>query len=188
MMTILSEDRRLARLGVVDEHIRRENEHDLDAIIGTFGATARYQDQAWAEQHDGHHGVRTFYADMLHALPDLKIAVQRRYLAEEAIVLEVIISGRHSGSWRGLPATGRHIEFPLCAVFTFDDEDRLAGERIYYDRATVLRQLGMFHEPESGMGRLTGALAHPITVARIIARQLRALAARPSTSAGLRKN
>jgi hypothetical protein len=38
------------------------------------------------------------------------------------------------------------------------------------------------------MGRLTGALAHPVTVARIVARQLRALAARPSTSAGLRKN
>jgi steroid delta-isomerase-like uncharacterized protein len=187
-MAILSEDRRSARLRLVDEHIRRENEHDLDAIVETFGATARYQDQAWDEQHEGHHGVRTFYADMLHALPDLNIAVQRRYFAEEAIVLEVIISGHHSGSWRGLPATGRHIAFPLCAVFTFDDEDRLAGERIYYDRATVLRQLGMFHEPQSGMGRLTGVLAHPVTVARIVARQFRGLAARPSKSERLTRS
>src|SRR3954468_23961607 len=42
-----------------------------------------------------------------------RVAVQRRNVAEDAIVLEVIISGHHSGSWRGLPATGRQVEFPL---------------------------------------------------------------------------
>jgi hypothetical protein len=40
------------------------------------------------------------------------------------------------------------VQFPLCGIYTFDDEDRLAGEKIYYDRATVLRQLGVFHEPD----------------------------------------
>ena len=109
-MTTLSETRRLARATIVDEHIKRENEHDLEAIVGTFGTTARYDDQAWNEQHDGHQGVRSFYGDMLSALPDLKIAVQRRHIADDAIILEVIISGHHSGSWRGLPATGQRIE------------------------------------------------------------------------------
>jgi hypothetical protein len=32
-------------------------------------------------------------------------------------------------------------------VYTFDADDRLAGERIYYDLGSVLRQLGVFHEP-----------------------------------------
>ena len=27
-------------------------------------------------------------------------------------------------------------------------DDNLAGEKIYYDRGTVLRQLGVFYEPE----------------------------------------
>src|SRR4051794_18986878 len=148
-MTTLSEDRRSTRVRAVDEHIRAENEHDLEAILETFGPEARYDDRAWEEQHDGREGVRAFYADMLHALPDLQIEVQRRHLADDAMVLEVIVSGHHSGSWRGLPATGRQVRFPLCGVFTFDGDDRLTGERIYYDRATVLRQLGMFHEPES---------------------------------------
>src|SRR5881409_3685105 len=47
----------------------------------------------------------------------------------------------------GLPATGRRMEFPLCGVYAFDADDRLAGERIYYDRGVVLGQLGLFHEP-----------------------------------------
>jgi hypothetical protein len=60
------------------------------------------------------------------------------------------------------------VEFPLCGVFTFDDQDRIAGESIYYDRATVMRQLGLSHEPEGGLGRLITALNHPLTIARAL--------------------
>jgi len=56
---------------------------------------------------------------------------------------------------------------PLCAIFTFDGDDRLAGEKVYYDRATVLHQLGVFHEPDGVPGRLNAALIHPIHVALI---------------------
>ena len=76
-----------------------------------------------------------------------------------------------AGAWRGLPATGRQIDFPLCGVYTFDERNKLAGEKIYYDRASVLRQLGVFHEPESLLGRITTALIHPVTMARIVARK-----------------
>jgi predicted ester cyclase len=100
------------------------------------------------------------------ALPDLAIDIKHRHVSGDAIVLEVVISGTHGGAWRGLPATARRLEFPLCAVYTFDAADRLAGERIYYDRGTVLRQLGIFREPSRGLGRVLTALTHPITIAR----------------------
>ena len=41
----------------------------------------------------------------------------------------------------------------------------------YYDRATPLEQVGVFHDPESLRGRITTALAHPVTMARIVARK-----------------
>jgi hypothetical protein len=84
----------------------------------------------------------------------------------------VTIRGTHLGGWRGLPATGRRVEFPLCGVYTFDADDRLAGEKIYYDRGTVLRQLGVFHEPLSAFGQLSILATHPITIARAYARKL----------------
>jgi hypothetical protein len=34
--------------------------------------------------------------------------------------------------WRGLPPTGRPVRFPLCGIFTFDEENRLAGEKILF--------------------------------------------------------
>jgi steroid delta-isomerase-like uncharacterized protein len=116
--------------------------------------------------------VLRFYRQLLGALPDLQIKVERRHVAEDAILVEVSISGTHRGAWRGLPATERRVEFPLCGVYTFDHEDRLLGERIYYDRGTVLRQLGVFYEPETILGKLCMFLTHPLTIARAFVRKL----------------
>lgn len=167
-MVDLSDIRNSNRLKIVDEHIKLENQHDLEGIMATFGETARYDDEPWGEHHRGRDQVRSFYAELLLAMPDLQIQVAKRHVCEDAIVLEAVIVGRHMSTWRGLPATGERVEFPLCAIFTFDDAEHLAGEKIYYDRATVLRQLGIFHEPEHTLGRINTVLMHPLTVLRLL--------------------
>lgn len=168
----LPEDRWSARIAVVEQHVRLENAHDLEGVLRTFGDTARYDDEPWDEHYKGLDGVRQFYQQLMKALPDLEIEVLRRHVADDAILLEVVIRGTHLGGWRGLPATGRRIEFPLCGVYTFDADDRLAGEKIYYDRGTVLRQLGVFHEPQSALGQVFTLATHPVTIARALARKL----------------
>lgn len=170
-MSPLDAKRMQARIAVVDEHVRCENRHDLDAVMTTFGTEARYDDEPWEDHRIGREAVRSYYGELMCALPDLAIEVIHRHLAFESLVLEVVIRGTHLGSWRGLPATGRRLKFPLCGIFAFDADDRLASERIYYDRAAVLGQLGLFHEPSRGLGRLVTALTHPITIARAYLRR-----------------
>jgi steroid delta-isomerase-like uncharacterized protein len=170
--TFLPKDRQSARIAIVEQHIRLENEHDLEGVLRTFGDTARYDDEPWGEHYKGRNGVRLFYDQLMKALPDLEIEVQRQHVTDDAILLEVVIRGTHLGGWRGLPATGRRVEFPLCGVYTFDADDRLAGEKIYYDRGTVLRQLGVFHEPQSILGQISIFATHPTTIARALLRQL----------------
>jgi steroid delta-isomerase-like uncharacterized protein len=165
-------ERMAARLAIVEEHIAHENKHDLDGIMATFGDAARYDDEPWNDHHVGRDSVRAFYAELLRAMPDFQIDVRQRYATTEAVVLEVMVSGRHLGAWRGLPPTGRAVSFQLCAIFTFDSHDRLAGEKIYYDRATILRQLGVFHEPDHALGQLNTLLMHPLTMARVVGRML----------------
>jgi len=168
-MTTSDFERRLqARLAIVEAHIGMENRHDVDGIMLTFGAAARYDEEPWDDHHVGRDAVRAYYDGLLRAMPDLRIDVQQRHAAETAVVVEVVISGHHRGPWRGLPPTGYAVRFPLCGVFTFDDEEKLAGERIYYDRATVLRQLGVFHEPDRVAGRVGTVLMHPLTLARVV--------------------
>ncbi len=158
------DSRTARRLQRVEEHVRLENAHDLDGLMSTFGAAGFYDDEPWSEHHAGLPAVRGYYTDLLRAAPDFHIEVRRQHAADEAVLLEVRLSGTHTGAWRGLPGTGRRFDFPLCAVFTFDEEDRLAGERIYYDRITVLRQIGVLSEPTSVKGRIGALLLHPVNV------------------------
>ena len=168
----IPKDRMSARIAVVEQHIRLENEHDLEGVLRTFGDSAQYDDEPWGEHYEGRNGVRQFYEQLMKGLPDLEIEVRRRHVTDDAILVEVIIRGTHLGGWRGLPATGRRVEFPLCGVYTFDADDRLAGEKIYYDRGTVLRQLGVFHEPQSVLGQISILVTHPTTIARAFAKRL----------------
>ena len=167
------EARAARRLQLVEEHVRLENAHDLDGLMSTFGVSGFYDDEPWSEHHDGLGAVRGYYVDLLRAAPDFHIDVKRQHATEEAVVLEVRLSGTHRGAWRGLPGTGRRFDFPLCAVFTFDEQDRLAGERIYYDRITVLRQIGVLSEPTSFRGRVGALLLHPVTVVGALIGSLR---------------
>jgi steroid delta-isomerase-like uncharacterized protein len=156
--------RRRAR--TVRDHIRLENGHELAAVMETFGPAARYDDEPWDEHHTGLSAVRLFYEQLFRAIPDLQIDVRHEHASSDCVIVECVIRGTHLGPWRGLPATGRHLAFPLCGVYTFGDDDRLAGERIYYDRATVLGQLGLFREPTSAVARLMLFVNHPIRIAR----------------------
>lgn len=165
------QDNLAARMAIVEEHVRLENAHDLEGVLRTFGGSARYDDEPWGEHYTGAEGVRRFYAQLLNAMPDLEIVVKRRHIAEDTIVLEVLIHGTHLGDWKGLSATGRRVQLPLCGIYTFDEQNRLAGEKIYYDRGTVLKQLGVFHEPQTLLGRVTTAVMHPATIGRALWRK-----------------
>jgi len=170
---LMTAERLKTRMDVVDEHVRCENLHDLDAVMATFGKSARYDDEPCEDHRIGHDGVRAYYSELMRALPDLSIEVKNRHAASDSLILEVTIRGTHLGLWRGLPGTGRALEIPLCGIFTFDSDDRLAGERIYYDRAAVLSQLGVFRDPSKGFGRVISALTHPLTIARAYLRYSR---------------
>jgi steroid delta-isomerase-like uncharacterized protein len=166
-------DEQSPRLAIVEEHVRLENAHDVEGVIQTFGDAARYDDEPWNTHYEGRERVREFYGQLMAALPDLSIEIMRRHVAAETIILEVVIRGTQSGPWRGLPATGRRVEVPLCGVYTFGSDNRLAGEKIYYDRAMVLRQLGVFHEPQTVLGGMGILLTHPFTMLKALARRLR---------------
>jgi hypothetical protein len=51
------------------------------------------------------------------------------------------------------------------------EADRLVCERVYFDSATVLRQLGIAHDPLTVTGRVATVLNHPVTVGRALLRQ-----------------
>ena len=171
-MVAVHDQRLTARVRVVQEHLQAENHHDINGIMATFGAEASYNDEPWDDHRVGEDSVRQYYEQLMKAVPDLVIEVIQQFTSSEAVTLLVVISGTHEGAWRGLPGTGRQLKFRLCAVYTFNEMDKIEAETIYYDRATVLAQLGLFREPTTVMGRLMIPIAHPLTLTKALWRQL----------------
>jgi hypothetical protein len=91
--------------------------------------------------------------------------------ADDAVIVEFDLMGTHLGSFRGLPATGRSFECRSLAVFVFE-EDRLVCERAYFDSATILRQLGIAHDPLTLRGRVATVLNHPVTIGGAVLRSI----------------
>jgi len=59
----------------------------------------------------------------------------------------------------------------FLAIFKFEG-DALVGQRVYYDTATLLEQLGVARNPGSVTGRLETAASHPLTIGRGIVRRV----------------
>jgi steroid delta-isomerase-like uncharacterized protein len=161
-----------AKLKLVDDHVQAEVVHDLEAIMRTWGKDPWFDDVAWDEQSYGRDAVREHYDELLKAFPDLGIDVKARHVTEDAVILEVIVSGTHLGDWRELPALGRRMESRVCAIYTFDEEGLLKLERTYYDKGIVLEQLGIFQDPRKPLGRVMAVVTPPFTIVRALVRKL----------------
>jgi steroid delta-isomerase-like uncharacterized protein len=159
-----------SRVDTVNEHMRLENAHDFAACIREFGK-ARYEVLAADELHDGADRVEAFLVENVTAFPDFAFVPARLSPSTDCVVVEGRFTGTHRGTWRGLPATGRKVDFPMCLVFDFEGEE-MVGERLYFDMGAPLRQLGVAESPNSRRGKLTILLTHPIVITRALLRNL----------------
>ncbi|MCW5890740.1 MAG: ester cyclase [bacterium] len=133
---------RARREAVVREHMGSENRHAFEVTLGTF-AHPRYELVATGEVFDGADAVRGYYAASRAAFPDQRNEVTALRHTDDGVLVEFDLLGTHRGPLRGIPATGREFRCPMAALFFFDAGDRIVCERVYFDSATILRQLGL---------------------------------------------
>jgi steroid delta-isomerase-like uncharacterized protein len=158
------------REAIVREHMESENRHGFDVTLGTFDHP-RYEIIATGEVHDGEAAVRSYFAETRTAFPDQRNEPIALHHCDGAVIAEFDLLGTHLGPLRGLPPTGRSFRCRMVALFLFE-EDRLVCERVYFDSATILRQLGVAHDPSSLAGRVTTLLGHPLTIGRALVRRI----------------
>ena len=165
----LSADLRARREALIREHFESENRHDFSATLATFHHP-RYELIATGDVYDGPDEVMRYFKESRSAFPDQRNRLLAMHHADDAIITEFELYGTHLGNYRGLPPTGRSFSARMSAFFLFE-EDRLVCERVYFDANTLLRQLGIAHNPLSLKGRLATALNHPLTVGGAFLRQ-----------------
>jgi steroid delta-isomerase-like uncharacterized protein len=139
----MSDSQQQKRLSIVDEHIAHEVGQRLDPLVATFGDDPEWHNMPAGDVLQGHSAIRAFYAALFAGFPDFGLDVRHRHVAQDAVIVEAELLGTHRGEWMGIPATGKSLRLPICAVFTFTPDDRVKAEVVYYDRLTMLSQLGV---------------------------------------------
>jgi steroid delta-isomerase-like uncharacterized protein len=161
---------REAREALVIEHMEAENVHAFDLALATF-EHPRYELVATGEVFEGAGEVAAYYDSTRTAFPDQRNELIALHHADDAVIVEAMLYGTHLGPLRALPPTGRSFEMRFCAVFEFAGTE-LVCERVYFDSNTILRQLGIAHDPTSVLGRLAAVFNHPLTVGQAVVRGL----------------
>lgn len=138
-MTAPDEQLRRHREGVVRRHMEAENVHDFDTVIETF-SHPRYELIGTDRVYEGEGEVREYFRETRAAFPDQRNELISLRHADDAVIVEFVLKGTHEGRLGGLDPTGRAFECRMTSFFLFEGPD-LVCERVYFDSATILRQL-----------------------------------------------
>ena len=129
--------RRARRERVVLEHMDSENAQDWERTLATF-SRPRYELVPPGIVHEGRDDVLQYYVTGRSVFPDQRNELIALHHGDDSVIVEFWLRGTHVG---GEKPTGRAFTCRMCAVFTFDDDDLMVNERVYFDQTTITNQL-----------------------------------------------
>ena len=92
--------------------------------------------------------VRRFYSEhFINQIPkDAKVTPVSRTIGIYQVVVELVLSFTHETQWDyllpGIPPTGKRVDLPHVVVMKFES-GKVAHERLYWDQASLLVQVGL---------------------------------------------
>jgi steroid delta-isomerase-like uncharacterized protein len=135
----------------IDSHLTAESTQDLGALLA--GMTENCYNLILCDPsplYQGAEAVARRYRGLWTAFPDLQVRLRRVVAVDgELAVTEHTLSGTHRGPLFGIAPTGRFVQVETVVIWEFAGE-RIRGETVYFDLATVLRQAGALALPEAG--------------------------------------
>jgi steroid delta-isomerase-like uncharacterized protein len=128
------------------------NSHDAAGLADRFAEDAVMRVMPTAEAAGGREQIRELAEVRLRAFPDWHLEPQSIYDCGDAVCAEWELTGTHESTFMGIPPTQRRIELTGCSIFELDEEGYVTEERIYFDAATMLQQLGLLPDGTEGAG------------------------------------
>jgi steroid delta-isomerase-like uncharacterized protein len=152
-MTEFSEDRRQERRALIEEGFAAWNRHDAAGVAERFPEEARIRVVATGEAARGREQIRALVEARLQAFPDWHLEPQTTYACGEAVCVEWLLTGTQEGDFGDIPATRRSVELAGRSIFEFGPDGLITEERVYFDSATMLVQLGVLPDPADARSR-----------------------------------
>jgi steroid delta-isomerase-like uncharacterized protein len=91
-------------------------------------------------------GLKKFYSALWGGFPDLTIHIDELVGEGDKVVWRITASGTHSGSFQGVPATGKAVKFGAQYTFRFEN-GKIVERWSTLDRLSLLVQIGAVSLP-----------------------------------------
>jgi carboxymethylenebutenolidase len=134
-----------------DGHVGREfADQDVDATMETMVPEPYVHCVPVMTGGVGGERVRRFYSDhFINQIPkDANVTLISRTIGKDQIVVELVLSFTHDTQWDyllpGIPPTGKRVDLPHVVVMKFEN-GKVAHERLYWDQASLLVQVGLLN-------------------------------------------
>jgi steroid delta-isomerase-like uncharacterized protein len=127
---------------IVDSVIQLWNTGNVDAAQKLYTPGALRYDPNQPEPIRGSQEIARYVADVRTGYPDFYLEVNERLQEGNRVAIHWTCTGTHKSEWQGIPATGKRINISGMALSRIED-GRIAEERVYFDRLTMLEQLGV---------------------------------------------
>jgi steroid delta-isomerase-like uncharacterized protein len=119
------------------------NSHDAAKVASLYTEDCVYESDPNGAPIKGREALKAHVAGMFVAIPDFKIEVKGNFPSATAGVAEFVMSGTPQGTLpSGVKATGKSISVKGCGISEFQG-DLIKRTAMYYDHATILKQLGL---------------------------------------------
>lgn len=122
--------------------------HDVDGFMALVADDAVFRGPGGVDGYEvrGHEAIRAMAESFEVAYPDMKVEVRGRYVDGDTVVSEVLSTATHTGpitlaTGGRLEATGRTLRERSVYIHRVVN-GKIVEETVYYDRHTVLEQLG----------------------------------------------
>lgn len=129
-------------LRAVSDVLEFWNAQDVEGVLNFYDDEIAWRNVAMEETYEGKQAVREFLQRLFTAIPDLRFEVSYKIARGDNVAEQWEISGTHSGTLFGIPATGRHVSLPAMSMVTLRDGKFLRDE-FYSDSGIFLRQVGL---------------------------------------------
>ncbi len=97
---------------------------------------------------EGITAFRDYYQNFLTGFSDIKFTVKNIFGQDNKIVKHWNFTGKHTGDFFGIPATGKRVDVEGVTLVKMKD-GRIAQEQDFMDNGVLMQQLGLVSDPNN---------------------------------------
>src|SRR5690242_3724202 len=128
------------QLQLHDQHLAHQANGNTNDLHHDYAEDAVVEDSMHSEPFVGRAAIMARKSMGIAAIPNLQIKVTNRVVHGSQVTAEWVATGTHTADLPGLPVSSRQFSIHGVTV-VLRHEGKIVRETIYYDMATVYRQL-----------------------------------------------